>query len=312
MNTWPSIHREAALALCPDDVAKGNRELDVLIKSAARCIAKREALLTGSYALSGAAFVMSCVTYPIFAYQEPPWALASNLALATLVLSATAAALTWWGWTAIQHRRFAKRIGDLSGMTIPPPLQELINSFASGVREVRTAPGDKVFPGLFASRWAIMLFSHDPRQRLLVRGPRGEKHKPQIYAQPKEPNPVEALAAQGDAEPLPSGPRVETHWIVKIPAERFADWKSLVQQRGPWDVLTQIEVGQVLDDARRKAEGDALAGKKFSVHGFAKRAKMQRLSAETIRKLIAWSGEHDYDWVRKSAEEASIGSDQVG
>jgi len=190
MNTWPSIHREAALALCPDDVAKGNKELDALIESAARCIAKREALLTGSYGLSGAAFLTSCAAYLIFTHQEPPWALASNLALATLALSATAAALTWWGWTAIQHRRFAKRLGDLSGVTIPPPLQELIDSFASGVREVRTAPGDKVFPGLFASRWAIMLFSHDPRQRLWVRGPRGEKHEPQIYAQPKEPEPA--------------------------------------------------------------------------------------------------------------------------
>lgn len=85
-----------------------------------------------------------------------------------------------------------------------------------------------------------------------------------------------------------------------------------MQQRGPWDVLTQIEVGQVLDAARRKAESDAQAGKKFNVNGFARNAKTPRLSAETIRKLIAKSGEHDYDWVRKSAEAVQVGSDQVG
>lgn len=315
MNTWPSIYREGALSLSPDDVAKGNKEMNALIESAARSVGHRESLFALSYGLSAGAFFIGCIIYLIFAYRNPPAVLMSNLALAAGALSMTMAALTWWGWTAIQHRRFAKRLGKLSDVAIPPALQQLIDSFASGVREVRTSGGEIVLPTLFESRWAILLFSHSPNHRRLVRGPRMEKHEPQIFAQPKEPEPVkpaEAIAGQGDTEPPPSGPQVETHWIVKIPAERFADWKANVQQRGPWDVLTQIEVGQVLDGARRKAESDALAGKKFSVNGFARSVKSPRLGAETIRKLIAWSGEHDYDWVRKSAETVSIGSDQVG
>lgn len=132
MNTWPSIHREGALALSPHDVAKGNKQLDDLIDSAARAIAKREALLVASYGLSGAVFFTSCVAYLFFAFHKPPWVLASNLALGAAALSVAIVALTWLGWTAIQQRRFAKPLGDLSGVSIPPPLQELIDSFASG------------------------------------------------------------------------------------------------------------------------------------------------------------------------------------
>ena len=184
MNTWPSIHREGALALAPDDVAEGNNQLDGLIDRAAESIRKPEALQVGFYGFSTVVFVTSCVIYMLAVNRTPPLALASYLALFAGLLSVVMLAVTWWGWTAIQHRRFAKRLGGLSGIIIPDPLQRLIDEFASGVREVRTARGDTVPPRLFASQWAIMLFSHDPRQRLLVRGPRGEKHEPQIFADP--------------------------------------------------------------------------------------------------------------------------------
>jgi len=226
MNTWPSVYREGALALSPNDVAKGNKDMNALIESAARCIAKREALWAGSYGLSAAAFFVTCIIYLFSAYREPPWSLMSNLALAAGGLSVVIAALTWWGWTAIQHGRFAKRLGDLSGVTIPPPLKELIDSFASGVREVRTAGGDTVLPSLFASRWAIMLFSHDERQRLLVRGPRGQKHGPQIFADPDQPEldqPVDAVSAEGYAEPLLRNFDPAMAWLVDGTLQQFIE-----------------------------------------------------------------------------------------
>lgn len=202
MNTWPSIHREGALALSPHDVAKGNKELDDLIDSAARSIAKREALLVASYGLSGAGFITSCLTYLFFTFQKPPWVLASNLALGAGALSVTIVALTWLGWAAIQQGRFAKPLGNLSGVSIPPPLQELIDSFASGVRDARTASGNTVLPRLFASRWAIMLFSHDPRHRQLVRCSRGTKQKEEIFARPTQPD----LGQPADATNAPDAP----------------------------------------------------------------------------------------------------------
>lgn len=49
MNTWPSIHREGALALFPHNVAEGNKALDALIKCAALSISKRETLFASAY-----------------------------------------------------------------------------------------------------------------------------------------------------------------------------------------------------------------------------------------------------------------------
>lgn len=240
------------------------------------------------------------------------------------VAGASAVMMSWYAGRLIQRRRrfFANRPYDVP---LPPEIEQLLIDLAAGriqammstgygpvsASALRAADG-KLFdiilaPETFANRFAPILLLRDHKAFATLWMPWGHALNRPIYV---EQAPAEE--PQAKAEPPPSGPQVETHWIAKIPAERFADWKSHVQQRGPWDVLTQIEVGQVLDGARRKAESDALAGKKFSVNGFARSMKSPRLGAETIRKLIAWSGEHDYDWVRKSAEAASIGRDQVG
>lgn len=305
MNTWPSIHREGALALSPHDVAKGNKELDALIESAARCIAKREALLAGSYGLSGAVFIAACVIYLLSAYREPPLALVSNLALAAGCLSVVMLALTWWGWTAIQHWRIAKRLGDLSGVTIPPPLQELIDRFASGVREVRTARGDTVLPSLFASRWAIMLFSHDPRQRLLVRAPRGEKHEPQIFADPdqREPaRPAEAIAAQdADDEPPLRNSDPTMAWLAGGTAQHFsAGLNSFLDTLPPHQVdayraILTIARRELRKGGQTGAQEEAI---RIILAELAKRGLLIRgTSRATIMKLI--HGKHRGEDIRR-------------
>ncbi len=223
MNTWPSIYREGALALSPHDLATGNREMDALVERAAHCIAKREALSTALYAVSTAALIVSSIGYLLYSNRKPPAPLASDGFLAIALLSAAMLAMTWWGWTTIQHGRIGQRLGRLPGVTIPPPLQELIDSFASGVREVRTARGDTVPPSLFASRWAIMLFAHDSRRRSLVRGPRGEKQGPQIFADPREPKialPADATPSH-DAEPPLRNFDPAMAWLVDGTAQRF-------------------------------------------------------------------------------------------
>lgn len=225
MNTWPSIYREGALALSPHDVGKGNRQMDALIESAARSIAKREAFSTIFDAVSAAALVVGSIGYLIYSNRKPPALSVSNGLLVVALLVAAMLAVTWRGWGGIQHWRIAKRLGDLSGVTIPPPLQELIDSFASGVREVRTSRGDTVPPSLFASRWAIMLFSHDPRQRLLVRGPRGEKHEPQIFADPGQPEialPADPIPVDDAAEQPLRNFDPAMAWLVDGTAQQFA------------------------------------------------------------------------------------------
>lgn len=216
MNTWPSIRREAALALSPDDMAKGNKELDALIESAARSIAKRETLFALAYGLSVAVLFVSCVAYLIYANRKPPSALMSNLALAVALSSVFMLALLWWAWAAIQHERIAKRVGDLSGLTIPPPLQELIDSFASEVRDARTASGNTVQPSLFASCWAIMLFSHDERQRLWVRS-REARSSGRKYS----PGPI---SRNSPSLPRPSSWTTPPNRRCAIPIPRWIGW----------------------------------------------------------------------------------------
>jgi hypothetical protein len=68
-----------------------------------------------------------------------------------------------------------RRFGKIPGLEIPSPLQELIDSYASGARELRTDAGSVVPAAMFASQWAILLFSEDKAERQLVRSPKGVK-----------------------------------------------------------------------------------------------------------------------------------------
>ncbi|MDR2858398.1 MAG: hypothetical protein LBV50_11205 [Novosphingobium sp.] len=107
-------------------------------------------------------------------------------------------------------------------------------------------------PETFANRFAPILLLRDHKIFSALWMPWGRALDCPIYV---EKTPAEE--PQVEQEP-PSGPQVETYWIAKIPAERFTDWKSHVQQRGPWDGFAQIKVGQVLDGACRKAESASL------------------------------------------------------
>lgn len=225
MNTWPSIHREGALALSPHDIAEGNKALDALIKSAALSVAKRETLFASAYALSAAVFIIGGIAWLSYAYREPPAPMERHVAAATVVSSIAMFALLWWAWAAIQNGRIGQRLGGLSGVAIPEPLQQLIDSFASGVRDARTASGNTVLPSLFASRWAILLLSHDPQHRQLVRCPRGTKQKEEIFARPTQPDsvqPASAIVVHDTAEAPLRNSDPEIAWLVDGAPQHFA------------------------------------------------------------------------------------------
>lgn len=300
--------------LAPD---KGERQIEALARPLYRRLTKINIGRSVIGALGGLAAIVGFAVIVNDPSQPGIW-----IAQSMAVGGASAAMMSWYAGRLIQRRRrfFADRPYDIP---LTPEIEQLLADLASGRMRAMMSTGygpisasalratdgqlfDIVLaPETFANRFAPILLLRDHKTFSALWMPWGRALDRPIYV---EKTPAEE--PQVEQEP-PSGPQVETHWIAKIPAERFADWKSHVQQRGPWDGYAQIEVGQVLDGARRKAESDALAGKRFSVNGFAKRARTPRLAAETIRKLIAWSGDHDYDWVRKSAETASIGNDQV-
>lgn len=225
MNTWPSIHREGALALSPHDVAEGNKALDALIRSAALSIAKRETLFASAYALLVAVFFVGGIAWLSYTYREPPAPVERHVAAAAVVSSVAMFAFLWWAWSAIQNGRIGQRLGGLSGVAIPEPLQQLIDSFASGFRDARTASGNTVLPSLFASRWAILLFSHDPRHRQLVRCSRGTKQKEEIFARPTQPDlaqSADAIAAHDATETALRNSDPEMAWLVGGAPQHFA------------------------------------------------------------------------------------------
>ncbi len=306
----------AALRLAPDNIETGRAEIERLVRPLRRRLG---AINAGRSVIGTIGAIAAVAGFAIVAGSPPHSSEWGAQALA--VGGATTVMMSWLGGRLIQRRRrfVAKRPYDTP---LPPEIETLLTDLAAGrlravmskgygpvsTSALRANDGQlfdtEIAPGTFGNRFAPILLLANPKDYAALWMPWGGTLDRPIY--------VVKAPDEEQREPSPSEPKIEMHWIAKIPSDRFADWNARVQQRGPWDVLTQIEVGQVLDAARRRAESDAQAGKKFNVNGFARNAKTPRLSAETIRKLIAKSGEHDYDWVRKSAEAAQLGSDQVG
>lgn len=202
MNTWPSIRREAALALSPGDVAAGIRQLDILLKSAARSIRKRDALFILVYVLGGSMLVLGIFAHIVIANYSVVPRYADDIATSAVLLSTVTLVASWWGWHAIQHKGIMQRFGRLTDTPIPEPLAQLITSFANSSRDVRTASGVSVRASLFASQWAIMLFSEEEVERKWVRSPSGARQKQEIFARPLEPE----LSNQATGAVLPTNP----------------------------------------------------------------------------------------------------------
>lgn len=181
MNTWPSIRREAARALSPGDVSAGILKLDSLIKSAARSIRKREALFIFVNVLGGVMMGLGIFAHVVIANYSAAPGYAGDIATSVVLLSAVTLAASWWGWPAIQHKGMMQRFGRLTDTPIPEPLAQLIASFANSSRDVRTASGVSVRAALFASQWAIMLFSEEELERKWVRSPSGAGQKQEIF-----------------------------------------------------------------------------------------------------------------------------------
>jgi hypothetical protein len=189
MNTWPAIHREAALLLCPDDIAEGVLALNAIIKTAASAIRKREVLFSFATALSYAALFLSIFVWCVVNSRNSPSVSTSNIALSVAALSILILAFLWWAWSAIQHGWLYRRFGRLPTDLISPALAEFIDKCARSERECRTVLGATVRASLFASGWAIMLFSQDMGQRRWVRTRGGALEKQEIFIRPVEISP---------------------------------------------------------------------------------------------------------------------------
>lgn len=175
MRDIASTRREAALALSPEDVAKGMVLLDALIA----VVARKARQLNRYYSLS--LFVATLLPFLGIGFwlasvaTGDAWGPFTIAAFVCVGLWGIGTAALWWAWAAIQTNPRMGRFGKIPDLEIPSPLQNLIGLYASGARELRTDAGSVVPAAMFASQWAILLFSEDKAERQLVRSPTGVK-----------------------------------------------------------------------------------------------------------------------------------------
>jgi hypothetical protein len=203
MSDMASTRREAALALSPEDVATGITLLEALIAKASR-----KAKQLNKYFASGL-FVMTLLL-PVglgFGFAglvtEGTRGLLTAISMACIGLWGTGTAALWWSWTAIQTNSRMHRFGKITDLELPSPLQNLIGLYASGARELRTDAGSVVPAAMFASQWAILLFSEDKAERQLVRSPTGVKEVRPVLVLPDvpaSPSETEDDASDGEHE----------------------------------------------------------------------------------------------------------------
>ena len=241
MRDMASTRREAALALSPEDVATGIGLLEALIA----VVARKARQLNRYYSFGlfvatlqpffGIGFWLASVA------MGDAWGPFTIAAFVCVGLWGIGTAALWWAWTAIQTNPRMGRLGKIPDLEIPSPLQELIDSYGSGARELWTDAGSVVPASLFTSQWAILLFSEDQAERQLVRSPTGVKEVRPILVLPdvavlpseteKDDSDGEREAYSGyravrDGEPPLRNHNPEMAWLVAGTSKQFREGRE--------------------------------------------------------------------------------------
>lgn len=160
-------------------------------------------------------------------------------------------------------------------------------------------------PSTFQSKYAPIFLRSNPKdyRSFSMRGQ--EKLGRPIYVY--KPDIDQAAAA--DELPLVGG-RPPVHWLALIPDDLYPDWQAKIQRK--WGATLEAEMGKFLSSARTRAKRAKEAGIKFNVKGFvadfAGDPPKTIHKPETLRKIIQFSGAHDFAWIRESAERLVSGS----
>ena len=170
MKTGLPIRDEAALILCPESRADGIALLDQLIATISHKISVLDlcfkfVLLTLIFT-AGFAVLWLYLTDNTSKSQTLPWALC--------ILSVVGIAVQFTVWYKIQHSELGRKLAMLQGDIVPENLKNLISAYAADVKRAETKIGT-VPSGLFASHWAILLFSSNTEMRGWVRSRDGKR-----------------------------------------------------------------------------------------------------------------------------------------
>ncbi len=171
------IRDEAALILCSASRADGIVVLDRLVNEISKPIRVLDMIfklaLTVLIVAAGLTMLYLAVTD-----HSPNSAPTAWFLFAT---SITMIGIEFVVWQKIQHNKFGLRLARLKSHSIPEALQKLILQYAGEDKRVFTKSGT-VPSGIFASHWAILLFSKESEVRGCVRSKNGKCESSEMYS----------------------------------------------------------------------------------------------------------------------------------
>lgn len=170
------IRDEAAFVLCPKNRAEGISELDKILAIISMNIRRLDLFLKTLIAVMIVVAGLSMLSLAITDHTHKP----RNFVWALFILSSITIGAALIVWLKIQHSKFGLRLARVQGAMIPDCLKELIAAYANDEKRAFTNSGT-VPSGLFASHWAILLFSKEPEWRGWVRSSDGRRETKEIY-----------------------------------------------------------------------------------------------------------------------------------
>jgi hypothetical protein len=180
MSADSTIRKIAALALCPDSLSQGIKQLDAIINAAVKTVKRWHYIHLVAHFILWLAATLSVFMAMLLSSKYSNLSILDNYGMIGFLAATASLCAVFLIWRSLQHGYFYRRFGRFIDALIPAALQQLINDFASEERSAWTKAGS-VDAGFFESRWAVFLFSKDPEIRDWVRSSKGRKETREIY-----------------------------------------------------------------------------------------------------------------------------------
>jgi hypothetical protein len=180
MSADSTIRKIAALALCPDSLSQGIKQLDAIINAAIKTVKCWHYIHLAAHFILWLAAAISVLMAILISSKHSNLSIFDNYGIIGFLAATASLCAVFLIWRSLQHGYFYRRFGGFIDALIPAALQQLIEDFASEERSAWTKAGS-VDAGFFESRWAVFLFSKDPEIRDWVRSSEGRKEKREIY-----------------------------------------------------------------------------------------------------------------------------------
>ncbi len=177
MSRGSPIRDEAAMLLCPNSRADGISILDQLIAE----MSKKISLLALCFKFVLLTLIFTACVAVVWLHLTDYTSKSQILPWTLCIVSVVGIAIQFTVWYKIQHSELGRKLATLRGDIVPENLKYLISAYAADVKRAETKIGT-VPSSLFASHWAILLFSRNTEMRGWVRSRDGKRESKEIYA----------------------------------------------------------------------------------------------------------------------------------